>query len=85
MKRCKGCGRPFQPRRSSRVYCFGCPDGDSRRVTLRTAAERLLELDDDALAAQMTRLRIAMALKHPDLYRLNADGTVDYIGPTREG
>ena len=83
--RCRRCGRPFTPRYSQsgkRVYCYGCAPTQNAYPRLAMPAEQLLELDDDARADAVARLRRAMAFKYPRLYRINPDGTVDYVGPT---
>jgi hypothetical protein len=57
-------------------------------MTLQTPAGRLIqvlvELDEEGRAEVLESLRREMADKHPDLYRINDLGEVDYIGPRRE-
>jgi hypothetical protein len=55
------------------------------RTLLRQPAERLAMVldgvDARTRAAVLDQLRHDMATAHPDLYRVNDDGGVDYIGP----
>jgi hypothetical protein len=55
------------------------------RVHPWTPAERLAvslsELDAAGRAGVIAKLRREMALRHPQRYRVNADGSVTYIGP----
>jgi hypothetical protein len=67
--------------------CIRYPGGGQNRwPRLAAPAEELLLLGDEEMANAIARLRRALALKRPDLYRIDPEtGEVVYIGPTGNG